>query len=79
MTLKIRPIKLRQSVYFRVPNDIADLMGIQTNAEVTLSFQELEDTYLLTYAVGKTLTSQPTLTLRKKRTEARLESAAVVG
>lgn len=76
MTLKIRPIKLRQSVYFRVPSDIADLIGIQTNAEVTLRLEELEDTYLLTYAVEKTFTSQPTLTLRKKGTEARLESPA---
>ena len=77
LTLKIKPVKLRQSVYFRVPNDIADLIGLQANAEVILSLEEQEDQYLLTYSVPKPLTSQPTLSYRRRRTEAPIESARI--
>lgn len=53
MTLKIRPVKLKQSVYFRVPNDIADLIGIDTDAEVTLTLEEQHERFLLIYSVTK--------------------------
>ena len=53
MTLRIKPIRLRQTVYFRVPNDIVDLIGIDPNAEVTLNLEEHEDEFLLKYAVMK--------------------------
>lgn len=53
MTLRIKPVKLRQTVYFRVPNDIADLIGIDPDAEVTLKLEELENEYLLKYSVTK--------------------------
>jgi len=74
MTLKIRPIKLRRSVYFRVPSDIADLIGLRTDAEVTVRLEEHEEQYLLTYVVDKEVT--PTLPLRS-RNEGRLETALV--
>ena len=53
MTLRIKPIKLNQTIYFRVPNDIADLVGIDSNAYVTLSIEEHEDNFLLKYNVTK--------------------------
>jgi hypothetical protein len=54
LTLKIRPVKLKQSVYFRVPNDIADLIGIDSNAQVTLNLEERDEKFLLIYSVTKT-------------------------
>lgn len=74
LTLKIKPVKLRQSFYVRVPSDIADLIGLETDADVTLSLQEHEDRYLLTYTVTKPLTPKPTLSFRG-RTETPLQSA----
>ena len=53
MTLRIKPVKLRQTIYVRVPNDIADLIGIDPDAEVTLNIEEQEDKFLLKYAVTK--------------------------
>lgn len=53
MALKIKPVKLGQSVYFRVPNDIADLVGIDSNAEVTLKIEEQADKFLLKYNITK--------------------------
>jgi hypothetical protein len=54
LTLRIKPVMLKQSVYFRVPNDIADLIGIDSHADVTLSLEQGEDQYLLVYSVRKT-------------------------
>jgi hypothetical protein len=61
LTLKIRPVKLKQSVYFRVPNDIADLIGIDSNAQVTLNLEEQDEKFLLIYSVTKTpeIVTQP--------------------
>jgi hypothetical protein len=53
VTLKIRPVRLKQTVYLRIPNDIADLIGIQPNAELTLNLKEQQDAFLLTYSVAK--------------------------
>lgn len=53
LALKIKPVKLRQSVYVRIPNDIADLIGIDSNAEITLNLHEQADKFLLTYSVSK--------------------------
>ena len=53
MTLRIKPVKLNQTIYFRVPNDIADLVGLDSNAEVTLSIEEHEDNFLLKYNITK--------------------------
>jgi hypothetical protein len=53
MPLTIKPVKLKQSIYFRVPSDIADLIDIQKDAEVMLKLEEQEGQYLLTYYVRK--------------------------
>ena len=75
MTLKIKPVMLRQSVYFRVPSDIAALIGLKSDAEVTLSLEEQEDRYLLTYSVTKPFTPQSTLSFHRRHTENPLESS----
>lgn len=53
MTLRIKPVKLKQSIYFRVPNDIADLIGIEPSAQVTLSLEDQDEQFLLVYSVAK--------------------------
>jgi hypothetical protein len=53
LTLKIKPVMLKQSVYFRVPNDIADLIGIEPQADVTMTLEDQEDNFLLIYSVKK--------------------------
>ena len=51
--MRIKPVRLKQTVYFRVPNDIVDLIGIDPDAEVTLNLEEHENEFLLKYAVMK--------------------------
>jgi len=53
MTLSIRPVRLNKSVYFRVPNDIADLIGLEDDSQVTLTLEERNDRHLLMYCVLK--------------------------
>jgi hypothetical protein len=53
VTLSIRPVRLNKSIYLRVPNDIADLIEIDHQAGVTLSFEEQEGRFLLIYSVQK--------------------------
>jgi hypothetical protein len=57
MPLKIRPVRLKQSIYFRVPSDIADLIGIDPEEQVILKLEEQNDQYLLIYSVKKPPTS----------------------
>jgi hypothetical protein len=59
MTLKIRPVKLKQSIYFRVPSDIADLIGLDSNADVTLTLREQDSRFLLIYSVNKLANADP--------------------
>lgn len=53
MPLRINPIKVKQSIYFRVPNDIVDLIGVDTHSDVTLTLDETNDEHLLVYRVMK--------------------------
>lgn len=53
LTLSIRPIRLKRSVYFRVPNDIVDLIDLEDGSEVTLRLEEKDDCHLLVYSVLK--------------------------
>ena len=46
-------MKLKQSIYLRVPNDIADLIEIDPEAEITMRFDEQDERYLLVYVVKK--------------------------
>jgi len=40
-------------VYFRVPNDIVDLISLEDNSQVTLTLEERNDRHLLVYSVLK--------------------------
>ncbi len=53
LALKIRPVKLNKSIYVRVPNDIADLIGIDGEADVTLKFEDGGEEFFLIYAIRK--------------------------
>lgn len=53
MALKIRPVKLNKSIYVRIPNDIADLIGIDGDADVTLKLQDSGEEFFLIYAMRK--------------------------
>jgi len=53
LTLEIRPVRLNKSVYFRVPSDIVDLIGLENDARVTLTIDERDDRHLLIYSVLK--------------------------
>jgi hypothetical protein len=68
MALKIRPIKVKQSVYFRVPNDIADLIGIERDSDVSLNLEETREEHLLVYRVKKppALKETPILSLPRQ-------------
>ena len=46
-------MKLKQSIYLRIPNDIADLIEIDPEAEITMRIDEQDEWYLLVYAVKK--------------------------
>jgi len=59
LTLKIKPVKLKQSVYIRVPNDIADLIGIDSDSLVTLNLEERQEKFLLIYSMTKPGISKP--------------------
>ncbi|MGP8069271.1 MAG: hypothetical protein ACLP5V_05230 [Candidatus Bathyarchaeia archaeon] len=56
MALKIRPVRLNKSIYVRVPNDIADLIGIDGEAEITLRFQDADEQFFLIYSIRKPIT-----------------------
>ncbi len=53
LALKIRPVKLNKSIYVRIPNDIADLIGIDGETDVTLRLQDSGEEYFLIYAIRK--------------------------
>jgi hypothetical protein len=59
LTLKIRPVKLNKSIYVRVPNDIADLIGVDGQTDVTLRLQDAGDEFFLIYAVRKAMQALP--------------------
>jgi hypothetical protein len=53
LTLHIKPVKLNKSIYIRIPNDIADLIGIDTLADLTLNIVDRGDEFLLVYSGRK--------------------------
>ena len=59
MALKIRPVRLNKSIYVRIPNDIADLIGIDGQADVTLRLQDAGDEFFLIYAIRKAPATVP--------------------
>jgi len=53
MALKIKPVRLNRSIYVRVPNDIADLIGIDGEADITLRLQDAGEEFFLIYSIRK--------------------------
>jgi hypothetical protein len=53
MTLKIKPVRLNKSIYVRVPNDIADLIGIDKDAEFALTLETSGNEVSLVYSVKR--------------------------
>ena len=49
---------MKKSVYFRVPSDIVDLIGLEDNSQVTLTLEEKDDRHLLIYSVIKDRASE---------------------
>ena len=54
VTLVIKPVRLNKSVYLRIPNDIADLIGLSKTDDFTLRFQDTEDEVNLIYSLRRT-------------------------
>jgi hypothetical protein len=46
-------VRLNKSVYFRVPSDIVDLIGLENDSQVSLTIEEEADRHLLVYSVLK--------------------------
>ncbi len=77
MTLRINPVKLKRSIYFRVPIDIADLVGVQSESEVTLTLEERKDDFLLIYRVRKEPSQQLVQPMEAQKTQAAVINAAI--
>jgi len=53
MPLLIRPVKMNKSIYVRVPNDIAHIIGLDNQVEVSFSFQDVGNELRLIYSLDK--------------------------
>lgn len=53
MPLKVRPVKLRDSLYLLIPVDIARLLGVASSSDFQLSLNENQDTVKLVYELRK--------------------------
>jgi len=53
MPLLIRPVKMNKSIYVRVPNDIAHIIGLDNRVEVSFSFEDNETQLRLIYSLNK--------------------------
>jgi hypothetical protein len=51
--LKVRPVKLRDSLYLLIPVDIARLLGVASSSDFQLSLNENQDTVKLVYELKK--------------------------
>jgi hypothetical protein len=51
--LKVRPVKLRDSLYLLIPVDIARLLGVVSSSDFQLSLNENQDTVKLVYELKK--------------------------
>jgi hypothetical protein len=53
VTLKVRPVKLRDSLYLLIPVDIARLLGVASSSDFRLSLNENQDSIKLVYELKK--------------------------
>jgi len=53
VTLKVKPVKLRDSLYLLIPVDIARLLGVAASSHFQLSLNENQDSVRLVYEMRK--------------------------
>ncbi|HYY90766.1 MAG TPA: hypothetical protein VE955_02125 [Candidatus Dormibacteraeota bacterium] len=53
MPLRVRPVKLRDSLYLLIPVDIARLLGVASSSDFQLSLNENQNTVKLVYELKK--------------------------
>jgi len=58
MPLLIRPVKMNKSIYVRVPNDIAHIIGLDNQVEVSFSFEDNANQLRLIYSLNKSTLKQ---------------------
>jgi hypothetical protein len=58
MPLLIRPVKMNKSIYVRVPNDIAHIIGLDNRVEVSFSFEDVGNELRLIYSLEKSKPEQ---------------------
>jgi hypothetical protein len=51
--LKVKPVKLRDSLYLLIPVDIARLLGVAASSHFQLSLNENQDSVRLVYEMRK--------------------------
>lgn len=51
--LKVRPVKLRDSLYLLIPVDIARLLGVASSSDFQLSLNENQESVKLVYELKK--------------------------
>lgn len=56
--MKVRPVKLRDSLYLLIPVDIARLLGVASSSDFQLSLNENQDSVKLVYELRKDETPQ---------------------
>ena len=59
MPLLIRPVKMNKSIYVRVPNDIAHLIGLDNQVEVSFSFEDNANQLRLIYSLNRNSANNP--------------------
>ncbi len=57
MALLIRPVKMNKSIYVRVPNDIAHIIGLDNQNEVSFGFEDVGGEFRLIYSLTKPSTN----------------------
>ncbi len=53
MPLKVRPVKLRDSLYLLIPVDLARLLGVASSSDFQLRLDENQDSVKLVYELKK--------------------------
>ncbi len=61
MPLLIRPVKMNKSIYVRVPNDIAHIIGLDNQVEMSFSFEDIGTELRLIYSLNKSRNEHPKL------------------
>ena len=59
MPLKVRPVKLRDSLYLLIPVDIARLLGVASSSDFQLSLNENQESVKLVYELKKEESQSP--------------------